>query len=149
GVSDLKVDVDKSKKETGEDEIAKLKDLIKKKFGENVETEMMGTAGSTNIFRWCASNDLSRCHIGDPDHPDNVTWVTNERDFAALSKEDLNVALQSEAPTSKKSESEGDLSTLFLLLRDILNVRLAKVVEALEQKREADWKEIDKILEEL
>jgi hypothetical protein len=149
GVSDLKLDVDKSKKETGADQVTKLKDLIKKKFGESVETEMIETAGKTNIFRWCASNDLSRCHIGDPDHPDNVTWVTNEKDFAALSKKDLNVALQSEAPTSKTSESEGDLSTLFLLLKDILNVRLTKVLESLERKQQADWMEIDKIFEQI
>lgn len=149
GVTDLKLDVNKNKKETGDDQITKLKDLIKKKFGESVETEMMETAGKTNIFRWCASKDLSQCHIGDPDHPDNVTWVTNERDFAALSKKDLNVALQSEAPTSKKSESEGDLSTLFVLLKDILNVRLPKVVETLEKEQKADWEQIDKIFDEM
>jgi hypothetical protein len=149
GVSDLKLDVDKSKKETGDDEIAKLKNLIKKKFGDSVETEMMETSGKTNIFRWCASKDLSRCHIGDPDHPDNVTWVTNERDFVVLSQKNINVALQSEVPASKKSESEGDLSTLFLLLKDILNVRLIKVIETLEKKQEADWEEIDKIFDDL
>jgi len=149
GVGDLKLDVDKSNKQTGDDQIKKLKDLIKKKFGDSVETEMMETAGKTNIFRWCASKDLSRCHIGDPDHPDNVTWVTNERDFTALSKKDINVAWQSEIPTSGNSESKGDLSTLFLLLKDILNVRLPNVIKTLEQKQEADWKEIDKIFDEL
>ncbi|MGB8702287.1 MAG: DUF4157 domain-containing protein [Thermosynechococcaceae cyanobacterium] len=149
GVSDLKLDVDKKTKETGDDQVNKLKDLIKKKFGESVKTEIMETSGKTNIFRWCASKDLSQCHIGDPDHPDNVTWVTNEKDFAALNKKDINVALQSEVPASKKSESEGDLSTLFLLLKDILNIRLTKVIGTLEKKQEADWKEIDQIFDDL
>ena len=137
GVSDLNLDVDKSKKETGDDQIAKLKNLIKQKFGERVETEMMETAGKTNIFRWCASKDLSQCHIGDPDHPDNVTWVTNKKDFAALKNKSINVAIQSELP-AKNSESEGDLSTLFLLLKDIFHVQdakfLLKLINALKSE---------------
>lgn len=112
-------DVDKSKKETGEDVIDALKKALTKRFGKKAEKKMVETKGQTNIFRWCASKDLSRCHIGDPDHPDNITWVTNPKDFDTLSKKPINVALQSDTAKSAGSESEGDLSTLFLLLRDI------------------------------
>lgn len=149
GVGDLKLDVDKSKKETGSDQIKKLKELIRKKFGDDVVTETMETPKKTNIFRWCASPDLSRCHIGDPDHPDNITWVTNDSDYDTLSKQKLNVVLQSEIPKSKKSESEGDLSTLFLILRDLINVKLTTAVEKLDKQIDLDLDDIDKILNEL
>ena len=118
---------------------------MKKKFGAGVEKETMETAGKTNIFRWCAAKDLSRCHIGDPDHPDNVVWVTNEKDFQALSKKDINVALQSDATKATGSESEGDLSTLFLLINDILNVRLVELLDRLTRQEKVDWDEIDRI----
>ncbi len=119
-VDNLKMDIDKSKKETGDDRIAKLKEMIKDKFGgDKVVKETTETPGKTNIFRWCASKDLSQCHIGDPANPDNVTWVTNAADFAKLQTQNINVALQSELP-GKKSESEGDLSTLFLHLPKIV-----------------------------
>jgi hypothetical protein len=149
GVADLKLDVDKSKKETGEDQIAKLKSLIRTKFGDDVLKETMETPRKTNIFRWCASSDLSRCHIGDPDHPDNITWVTNETDYATLSKKNLNVVLQSDAPASKKSESEGDLSTLFPILREILKARLPKIITALEQGQDLDRQQIDSLLDDI
>jgi hypothetical protein len=148
GVSDLKQDVNKDDKEAGADQVAKLKALMKKKFGEGVEKETIETKGKTNIFRWCASADLSRCHIGDPDHPDNVTWVTNRKDFEALSKKDVSVTLQSDVTKSAGSESEGDLSTLFLIIKDILNVRLVKAVEKFESGK-ADWDEIDRMLDEM
>lgn len=149
GVEDLKLDVDKSKKETGADQIKKLKDLIRKKFGEDVEKETMETAGKTNIFRWCASPDLSKCHIGDPDHPDNITWVTNDKDYDTLSKQKVNVALQSEIPKSKKSESEGDLSTLFLILKELISADLAKSIEKLDKQIDLDLDEVDRVFKEL
>jgi Domain of unknown function (DUF4157) len=149
GVEDLKLDVDKSKKETGADQIKKLKDLIRKKFGEDVEKETMETAGKTNIFRWCASPDLSKCHVGDPDHPDNITWVTNDKDYDTLSKQKVNVALQSEIPKSKKSESEGDLSTLFLILKELISADLTKTIEKLDKQIDLDLDEVDRVFKEL
>jgi hypothetical protein len=147
GTSDLKLDVDKTDPKAGAEQVKKLKDLIRTKFGEGIEKELQ-TEHKTNIFRWCASEDLSRCHIGDPDHPDNITWVTNARDFDALRKKGVNVVLQSAAPVSKKSESEGDLSSLFPLLREILTARLPLIVAALEQQRQLDWDAIDALLDD-
>jgi hypothetical protein len=40
---------------------------------------IMDRSGTTNIFRWCNLPEISRCHIGDPDRPDNVIWVTHGR----------------------------------------------------------------------
>lgn len=117
--SEFKQDVDKSKKETGEDVVNALKKALAKRFGKDAEKKMVETKGKTNIFRWCASQDLSKCHIGDPDHPDNITWVTNPKDFDNLSTKDINVALQTDTSKVAGSESEGDLSTLFLILRDL------------------------------
>jgi hypothetical protein len=117
--SEFNRDVDKSKKETGEDVVESLKKALAKRFGKKAEKKMVETKGKTNIFRWCASADLSKCHIGDPDHPDNITWVTNANDFDTLSKKAINVALQTDTSKSVGSESEGDLSTLFLILRDL------------------------------
>jgi hypothetical protein len=126
--ADFEKDVDKSKKETGEDVIMELKKALSKRFGKKAEKKMVETKGKTNIFRWCASQDLSKCQIGDPDHPDNITWVTSPKDFHTLSKEPINVALQTDTSKSVGSESEGDLSTLFLILRDI---RDAEIIDAL------------------
>jgi hypothetical protein len=128
GVADLKFDVDKDKKETGADKVAKMKELLTKKFGKKAEKKLVETKGQTNIFRWCASQDLSKCHIGDPDHPDNITWVTNQEDFNTLSKKDINVALQTDTAKSVGSESEGDLSTLFLILRDLYDDQLLELM---------------------
>jgi hypothetical protein len=123
--ADFAKDVNKSKKETGEDVIEELKKALAKRFGKKTEKQMVETKGKTNIFRWCASQDLSKCHIGDPDHPDNVTWVTNPKDFDTLSKKPVNVALQTDTAQSVGSESEGDLSTLFLILRDLTDEDIA------------------------
>jgi len=162
---DDKMDVNKDNKLDGPEQIAKLKQLIEKKFGTSgsiVKKEMMETDNTTNILRWCASSDLSHCHIGDPNHPDNVTWVTNEEDFKELSKKDINVVFQSEVPEAKPeakskakpnakskekpSESKDDLSTLFLLIRDTLNVRSTTDVAKLERRQQADRDKIDKAL---
>jgi hypothetical protein len=118
-------DVDKSKKETGEDVIEALKKALVKRFDKDTKKQMMETKGQTNIFRWCASQDISRCHIGDPDHPDNTTWVTNQKDFDTLSKQPVNVAFQTDISKVAGSESEGDLSTLFLILRDLTDDEIA------------------------
>lgn len=77
---------------------------------------IMSRSGTTNIFRWCNLPEISRCHIGDPDHPDDVIWVTNVQDFERLRQEDVNVVLQEGLGTTSGSESETDLSTLFLRL---------------------------------
>lgn len=76
----------------------------------------MSRSGTTNIFRWCNLPEISRCHIGDPDHPDDVVWVTNVQDFERLRQEDVNAVLQEGLDTTSGSESETDLSTLFLRL---------------------------------
>ncbi|MDR4484433.1 MAG: DUF4157 domain-containing protein [Nitrospirales bacterium] len=77
---------------------------------------IMSRSGTTNIFRWCNLPEISRCHIGDPDHPNDVVWVTNVQDFERLRQEDINVVLQEGLDTTSGSESETDLSTLFLRL---------------------------------
>jgi Domain of unknown function (DUF4157) len=71
------------------------------------------SGGMTNIFKWCQAHDNSRCFIGDPDRPDNVVWVTREKDFDTLvaSKPNVNVALQTRVTPG---ESETDLSSMFV-----------------------------------
>jgi hypothetical protein len=150
GVDDLKMDVDKTQKKEGSDDpVKRLKDLLQKKFDEGVKKKLTEETGKTNIFRWCASNDLSKCHIGDPHHPDNVVWVTNEKDFETLSKKDVNVALQSDLSSAKGGESEGDLSTLFLVLKGLLGDRFGKSIVKLEQDIQVDVKDIETIIQEL
>ncbi|HEY0606601.1 MAG TPA: DUF4157 domain-containing protein [Herpetosiphonaceae bacterium] len=149
GVADLKTDIDKTKKPAeGADPVQELKDKLKKKFGESVKKSLTETSGKTNIFRWCASNDLSKCHIGDPDHPDNVIWVTNEKDFKDLSAQPVNVALQSELG-KKGGESEKDLSTLFLVLKSLIGEQFAALILKLEQELQTDVRDIEQILAEL
>ena len=149
GVSDLRVDIDKTDPAAGAAQVAKLKKLVKTKFGEGVVKEVMETAGKTNIFRWCASPDLAKCHVGDPDHPDTITWVTNETDFDALRVKEINVVLQVGANLPESSESKGDLSTLFLILKELINVRLVTLVAALDQQSQVDLRELEKIITEL
>lgn len=148
GVDDLKLDVDKSDKAAGKQQVDRLKTLINDKFGPDVENDMIETAGKTNVFRWCASDDLTKCHIGDPDHPDNITWVTNERDFESLRTQPLNVALQTELP-KKGSESEGDLSTLFLILRNIARAGLVEFVGRMEKQATQDLADLQLLTDEL
>jgi hypothetical protein len=73
--------------------------------------------------------------------------VTNEKDFEALRKKDINVVLQTETSKSAKSESEGDLSTLFLILRDLINVSLAELVEKFDKMIETAPTDFEKIIE--
>jgi hypothetical protein len=76
---------------------------------------MMDRARTTNIFRWCNLPEISRCHVGDPEHPDNVIWATTVADFDRLSRQPVNVVLQEgQGATAAGSESETDLSTLYL-----------------------------------
>jgi hypothetical protein len=120
---DLPRDIDKTAKPaTGgdggkktPDAIKEMKDVLRKNFALGALTE---TKGTTNIYRWCASKDIARCHIGDTDRPDNVVWVTNEKDFASLKSKGVNVVLQAAAETG--GESEKDLSTLFLTIGDLI-----------------------------
>ncbi|HEY9420227.1 MAG TPA: hypothetical protein VIW92_02345, partial [Thermoanaerobaculia bacterium] len=107
-------------KPEGKHKKSDVEKLLKKKFQEQTVTDLVGTPGATNIYRWCKSKDLSRCHIGDPDHPDDVVWVTKPADFERLSKTNVNVALQTDLANAKGGESEKDLSTLFLVIEDIL-----------------------------
>jgi hypothetical protein len=51
-----------------------------------------------------------------------------------LKKEPINVALQSDLGSSKGSESEGDLSTLFLVLADLFGKQTAQRIQASEAK---------------
>jgi hypothetical protein len=76
----------------------------------------MDRSGTTNIFRWCNAPEISRCHVGDPDHPDHVVWVTTVQDFDTLRAADVNVVLQEGLDATGGSESETDLSTLFVRL---------------------------------
>jgi hypothetical protein len=77
---------------------------------------ILSRSGTTNIFRWCNLPEISRCHVGDPHHPDDVIWVTNVQDYETLRQEEVNVVLQAGLGTTSGSESETDLSTLFLRL---------------------------------
>ncbi|MBV9791738.1 MAG: DUF4157 domain-containing protein [Chloroflexi bacterium] len=149
GVDDLKTDIDKTKQPPDEaDPVKALKDALKKKFGEDIKKSLTDTPGKTNIFRWCASNDLSKCHIGDPDHPDNVIWVTNQKDFTDLSAKPLNVALQAE-PGQKGGESEKDLSTLFLVLKGLIGDQFGALILKLEGEIQTNAKDIEQVLAEL
>jgi hypothetical protein len=59
-----------------------------------------------------------------------VVWVTNDGDFERLSTQPVNVVLQTgSAPTG---ESATDLSSLFLVLREIIEGRFAPTIAALE-----------------
>jgi Domain of unknown function (DUF4157) len=114
-VDDLKTDIDKTQpKEKGKPDPNKkaIADLRKKLKGAG---GMLDTGGSTNIFRWCNLPDIGKCHPGDPEHPDNVVWVTNEEDFEKLAATNVNVVLQTKAGP----ESLTDLSTVFLHLKQL------------------------------
>lgn len=116
GVTDLNLDVDKSSKKTGADVLDTIRRLITEKFGPTGVKQTLDTPKMTNIFRWCQSDDIERCHPGDPEHPDNVVWVTNPDDFDRLKTTKTNVVFESQKPKPATSESKGDLSTAFVLL---------------------------------
>jgi len=77
---------------------------------------LMTRSRTTNIFRWCTLPEIIRCHVGDPSRPDHVIWITNVRDYERLRRANVNVVLQEGLGTTSGSESETDLSTLFLRL---------------------------------
>ena len=138
--SPLEVDIDKlgeaenenekDKKKLEAKEKKRLEDLLDSNFGEEVRKQLTSGSGKTNIFRWCVANDLSKCHIGDPDHPDHVIWVTHEEDFKKLSKKDVNVAFQTDLSKAVGTPSETDLSTLFLVLESLKDSGKAKNIDA-------------------
>jgi hypothetical protein len=133
-VSDLKLDITKGAKKDDEQKIKPLKDLLKSKFkDEALQKGLTDKKGQTNIFRWCSSEELSRCHIGNPDQPDQVIWVTNKDDFDRLSKTNVNVVLQDD-PARVGKESKTDLSTLFLSLKEIMGAKAAKEITQLRKE---------------
>lgn len=141
--SELKMDIEKEDFTKGTDD-KKLEPMIKKlvdNFGDAARKEMV-PAGKTNIIRWCVSQELSSCHIGDPDRPDHVIWVTNQKDFNDLKTKNLNVALQND-PARLKPESRTDLSTLFLSLKTLMETKLAPEIAKLEKEALAIQTNID------
>jgi hypothetical protein len=84
----------------------------KKRIESEKEKDLL-SGGMTNIFKWCQAHDNSFCYVGDPDHPDDVVWVTRRKDFdeLRLKAPKANVALQTRVTTG---ESETDLSSMFV-----------------------------------
>lgn len=157
GVADLKLDVDKrdqknghsvldtvlrmvklllgipvEKVQTGADVLDTMRTRIRDKFGAAGEKETLDTKKTTNIFRWCAAADIEQCHAGDPEHPDNVVWVTNLEDYDKLKTQNVNVVFESQKPKPAASESAGDLSTMFVLLGLRLTDQLSKQAAVVE-----------------
>ena len=121
-VDDLKGDIEKtdSKKEKKKEK-EKL-DKLRKGLNAKVAGagKLLDAPRTTNIFRWCKLPEIGKCHIGDPQHPDNVIWVTNIEDFEDMSKAETNVVLQ----TAIGKESKTDLSTVFLFLKKLSESQL-------------------------
>lgn len=120
-------------------------------------SDLTTTEGWTNIFRWCAADALTKCHIGDPANPDDVVWVTTERDFERLSGESINVAYQSDLEEAEESSAEGDLSTMFLILEELyeqeyenaMQEESERVTELREEVLPARFSELGAILDDL
>lgn len=151
-ISDLQgTDIDKTDPADpgGKKQLDKLKKAVDKKVSAGARKLMMETKKKTNIFRWCNAKDLSRCHIGDPKHPDNVVWVTNKSDFERLRKKPVNVVLQSDLASSKGSASEGDLSTLFLILADFFGKETALRLKAIEARTLDNIQDVIDIIEHI
>jgi hypothetical protein len=127
--------------------LKELRDWLKDNLDKGTTDKMTGKAGTTNIFRWCVSPDISRCHVGDPDHPDTVVWTTNEDDFERIAKEPVNVVLQSAAATT--GESATDLSTLFLTVGELIKGQSAQVIADLERGVAVDVDRIRAVLRDL
>jgi len=103
--------------------------------------------GKTNIFLWCAAADNSKCQIGDPEHPDNVVWVTNPADFEKLRGTKTNVALQTSVDPAGNSAT--DLSSLFVFLADIMGKHFDVIEAKFKADAEVDLKAIGTALERL
>jgi hypothetical protein len=116
--------------------VQEVRDWLMQNFGQQTVQQMTGRRGTTNIFRWCMSPDIARCHIGDPGRPDTVAWVTNEADFRRLSAQPINVVLQSGAATT--GESATDLSTLFLTAGETVNTSADQLLEQLRTPEGSD-----------
>jgi hypothetical protein len=84
--------------------------------------------GMTNIFRWCRGRGLGRCHIGNPARPDDVIWTTDPQDFQTLSRQPVNVVLQTTIPDT-------DLSAMFLRLRNLVTTERQNLQAALRSVR--------------
>lgn len=135
-VPDLRMDIDKSDESPTAPTVARLRELLRgSPWGAGIERSVTGVGGSTNIFRWCAASDIGRCHIGDPDRPDNVIWTTNPDDFRRLSATPVNVVLQ----TAAGPESQTDLSTLFLNLHGLID---PAVLTAIAHDRDVEVAEL-------
>lgn len=105
------------------------------------------TPGKTNIFLWCSAEDISRCHIGDPERPDNVVWVTNRADFEKLRGTKTNVVLQTRVDPSGRSAT--DLSSLFVFLEEIVGAHFSALIIKLESDVAVDASAISDAIEEL
>lgn len=116
--------------------VQEVRDWLTQNFDQQTVQQMTGRPGTTNVFRWCLSPDIARCHIGDPDRPDTVVWVTNEADFRRLSSQPINVVLQSGAATT--GESATDLSTLFLTAGELVNTSADQLLEQLRTPEGSD-----------
>jgi hypothetical protein len=125
--------------------LQELRDWLSANVDRATARTLTERRGTTNIFRWCLSPDVARCHIGDPDRPDTVVWVTNEADFRRLSTQSVNVVLQEGAASS--GESETDLSSLFLTARDVINAQAAERLERIREPAESESHDIRAALE--
>lgn len=128
------------------DPVAKLKTWLEG-FGGGVAGKVLDK-DMTNIFVWCDPADVSQCHIGDPSHPDNIVWVTNESDFTKLKAKNVNAVLQTEMPKPKPGETSKaatDLSTLFVVLRQ----RLDRIIQQIQQDMAADQKDLVALVAEM
>lgn len=152
----LKSKLKKFKKKIKEKEKVKGKDVeVERTEGESIERRLK-QSGKTNIFLWCLSPEIARCHIGDTDNPDRVIWVTNDADYATLEKEPVNVVLQADvsAASAKGSKSSKDLSTVFKVLENMVNAMLLEdlllyYVWPYDEENEAEIEELEGHLKRL
>lgn len=143
-VDDLRMDIDKTPGAGG----PTVDDLRSRLTARGFDpVPVMDRAQRTSIFRWCRSDDLTKCHIGDPANPDRVVWTTNPEDFERLRRTNTNVVLQTSAAVG--AESLGDLSTLFLVLRDQLNRRTQVVLDAIVRDTAVNVQELQDALADL
>jgi hypothetical protein len=118
--------------------------LGERPFGPGTWGQLTGEGGTTNIFRWCTLPEIGGCHVGDPEHPDHVIWTTNADDFEALRRANKNVVLQTSP--GRGSESDTDLSTLFLTVSDVIDRR---VMDAIVNDLEVSVADLQRALAQL
>ena len=142
-------EVDKTLGEKAEDTgWSQIEGIIKNDLGSTA-LEDMNKKGRTNIYRWCFHNDLLKCHIGLPEDPDKVIWVTNESDFEKMKNKKLNVVLETPEKKGADSESKNDLSTLFVILKRLINQEMNKEVAEGKGRMARIAMDIDKLSEEI